>query len=334
MFSRFRGYERFAVGLGLLLLAMVCRVEAQTCYTGSEIDPPTAKAVDAAAQQYFRMSAQGDVAGLRANAMPEIAASFSGIEQAVVGNQPYFAEGQPSDTRIFVLDASEAKAAMARADFYCGIYNSADRIVFSIPNLPPGHYAVTIAKTAGEHPTTLTMVLEDAGKNSWKLAGYYARMNSIGAHDGQWFLRKARDYKQEGKRFDAWLYYLTAWDLIAPVNFMGTPQLDKLSDEIQAARPADLPSASAPLELIAGGKKFLIADMAAVPVPGDLDLRVQYTTPDAGNPTLATQDNVTVSKALLAKYPELREAFGAVIARAVDADSHSYSTLTPMKDVK
>ncbi len=223
---------------------------------------------------------------------------------------------------------------MARADFYCGIYNSADRIVFSIPNLPPGHYAVTIAKILGEHPITLTMILEDAGKNSWKLAGYYARLNSVGAHDGQWFLSKAREYKQKGQHYNAWFYYLTAWDLIAPVDFMGTPQLDKLSDEIQAARPTDLPNAGAPLELAAGGKKFLITDIAAVPVPGDLDVRVQYTTPDAGNPMLATQDNLAVSKALLAKYPELREAFGAVIARAVDAENHSYSTLTPMKDVK
>ncbi len=109
MFSHLRGCERFAAGLGLLLLVTVCAVQAQTCYTGSEIDAPTAKAVDAAAQQYFKMSAQGDVAGLRANAMPEIAANFAGIERAVVANQPYFAEGQPSDTRIFVLDASEAK---------------------------------------------------------------------------------------------------------------------------------------------------------------------------------------------------------------------------------
>jgi len=319
----------------LLLLAVVGGVHAQTCYTGLEIDAPVAQAVGAAAQQYFQLSAKGDVAGLRANAMPEIAASFSGIEQAVMANQPYLAEGQPSDTRIFLLDASDAKAALQRADFYCGIYNSADRIVFSIPNLPPGHYAVTIAKIVGEHPITLTLIVQEGEKNSWKLAGFYARRNSIGAHDGQWLLSKAREYKGKGQRFNAWFYYLTAWDLIAPVDFMGTPQLDKLSDEIQAARPVDLPSATAPLKLSAGGgKTFLVADMAAVPVPGDLDLRAQYTTPDATNPILATQDNVAVSSALLAKYPELRDAFGAVIARALDSDGHSYSTLTPMRDVK
>ena len=71
---------------------------------------------------------------------------------------------------------------------------------FSIPNLPPGRYAVSIAKVTGQHPITLTMILQDTGKNSWKLAGYYARLNSIGEHDGQWFLTKAREYKEKGQR--------------------------------------------------------------------------------------------------------------------------------------
>jgi|SRR5664279_1061633 hypothetical protein len=329
-----RDCHRFILKLGLLLLALACGAQAQTCYTGSEIDAPTAKAVDAAAQQYFRMSAQGDVTGLRANAMPEIARNFAGIEQAVVDNQSYFAQGSPSDTRIFVLDASESKAALQRANFYCGIYNSADRVGFSIPNLPPGRYAVSIAKVTGQHPITLTMILQDAGTNSWKLAGYYARPNSIGEHDGQWFLSKAREYKEKGQGYNAWFYYLTAWDLTAPVDFMGTPQLDKLSDELQAARPGDLPSTAAPLQLTAIGKTFKVTDIAAVPVPGNLDLRLQYQTPDAANPMLATQDNLAVSNALLTKYPEFREAFGAVIARATDDLGHAYSTLTPMKDLK
>src|SRR5271167_3324830 len=178
--------RRLALGVGLLVLALVCTAQAQTCDTGSEIDAPTAKAVESAALQYFNMSAQGDVAGLRANAIPEVAANFGVIEQAVVANKQFFAQGQPSSTQVFVLDASESKTALQRADFYCGIYNSPGRIVFSIPNLPPGHYAVTIAKVTGKDPITLTLILQDTGGNSWKLAGYYARLNSIGGHDGQW----------------------------------------------------------------------------------------------------------------------------------------------------
>src|SRR5664279_3426800 len=85
-----RDFQRFVLRAGLLVLALGCGAEAQTCYVGAEIDAPTATALEAAAQQYFRMSAQGDVAGLRANAMPEIAGNFGGIEQAVVSNKMYF----------------------------------------------------------------------------------------------------------------------------------------------------------------------------------------------------------------------------------------------------
>ncbi len=95
-----------------------------------------------------------------------------------------------------------------------------------------------IQKVSGEKdPVTLTMILQDVGGNSWKLAGYYPRLNAIGGHDGPWFLAKAREYKGQGEIHNAWFYFLTAWDLMAPVNFMSTPQLDKLADEMQAARP-------------------------------------------------------------------------------------------------
>lgn len=326
--------HRFILSVGLVLLAVVCSAQAQTCYTGPEIDAPSAKAVEAAAQQYFDMSVHGDVAGLRLNAIAEVSANFSGIERAVVANKQFFATGRLSNTRTFVLDASDSKAALQRADFFCGIYNSPGRVVFSIPNLPPGRYAVTIANVTGTDPITLTMILQDKGGGSWKLAGYYARLNSIGGHDGPWYLARAREYKEKGQLHNAWFYYLTAWDLIAPVNFMGTPQLDKLADEMQGARPADLPAASAPMELAASGKIFKVTDLAPVPAGNDLDLRVQYETANAANATLASQDNTAVMKALLTKLPELRDAFNAVIARATDSFGHDYGTVTLMKDVK
>jgi hypothetical protein len=330
----YRKYPQFfGVGIGLLLLILGLYCQAQECFSGSEIDPVTAKTVAAAAQQYFNLSAQGDVAGLKANSVPEVAANFSGIEQAVVANKQRFAQGQLSETRVFVLDASNSKTNWQRAEFYCGIYNSPDRVGFAIPNLPPARYAVTIAKVTGKEPITLTMILQDAGKNTWKLAGYYARLNSIGGHDGQWFLSKAREYKDKGQAHNAWLYYLTAWDLIAPVDFMSTPQLDKLTDEIQGARPADMLASGSALEL-AGGKAVKLTNVAAVLVGADFDLRVQYELADVSNPALASQENAAVMKAVLMKYPEFRDAFAGLIARATDSSGHEYATLTPMKDVK
>ena len=324
----------FALAIGAIALALACAGRAQECYSGSEIDPATAKAVETAAQQYYSMSAHGDVAGLKANAVPEVAASFGGIERAVVSHEAYFAQGLATETRIFLLDASNSKTNWQRADFYCGIYNSPNRTGISIPNLPPGRYALTIASVAGKTPATLTLVLAEAGRNSWKLAGYYARANSLGEHDGQWFVSKAREYKAKGQTHNAWLYYLTAWDLLAPVDFVSTPPLDKLSDESQAARPTDLPSAEAPLRLAAGDKTFTVMELSAVPVGGELYVRAQYDSPNAGSQAIASQDNAAVMKALLARYPEMREAFGGVAARATDTSGHEYVTTTPMKDIK
>jgi hypothetical protein len=320
--------------LGVLMLALACAAQAQECFSGSEIDAATGKALESTAQQFYNMSAHGDVAGLQSNAVPEVAANFAGIEAAVISHQAYFAQAQPTETRLFLLDATNSKTNWQRADFYCGIYNSPNRIGISIPNLPPGRYALTIAPVAAKNPATLTLVLAESGKNSWKLAGYYARANSLGGNDGQWFRSKAREYKDKGQVHNAWLYYLTAWDLMAPVDFVSTPTLDKLSDELQAARPADLPSADAPMQLAAGAKTFKVTDLSAVPVGTELYVRVQYDSPGAGTPAVASQDNGAVIKALLAKYPEMRDAFGGVAARATDGPGHEYVTLTAMKDLK
>jgi hypothetical protein len=177
------------------------------------------------------------------------------------------------------------------------------------------------------------MILQDMG-GSWKLAGYYPRLSAIGGHDGQWYLTKAREYKAANQLHDAWFYYLTAWDLMAPVNFMGNPQLDKVAEEMQSVRPSDLPSDQSPMSLSANGKVFKVTELAPVPIGDDLNLRVRYESPNAGNNALAFQDNMAVIKAIVAKYPELRGAFNGVVARAVDSSGHDYGSLLAMKDVK
>jgi hypothetical protein len=279
------------------------------------------------------MSVHGDVAGLKANAIPAIAGDFSSIEQAVVTNKEFLAGGEATITGTYLLDASQAKATLPRADFYCGIFNSPDRIGFFIPNLPPGRYAMVFQKIAGKDPITLTLILQETA-GGWKLAGYYPRLDAIGGHDGQWYLAKAREYKAKGQAHNAWFYYLTAWDLLAPVNFMSTPQLDKAADEMQAARPADLPANGTTMSLTANGQVFKVTEVTPVPIDNNLYVRIVYVTPDAANSHLASQDNLAVIRALVAKYPELRDAFYAVVARAVDDRGHDFGTVVPMKDVK
>lgn len=324
--------SHFAI-LMLVVFASVRTLPAQTCSSGADLDAATKNALDTAAKQYLEMSKNGDVAGLKANAIPQITGDFGSIERAVVTNRPYLAEGQSSFTATYLLDASEGKAPLPRAEFYCGIYNSTDRTAFFITNLPPGRYAIVMQKVNGKDPITLTLILQNVG-GAWKLAGYYPRLDDIGGHDGQWYLNRARELKTKGQLHDAWFYYVTAWDLSAPVNFMSTPQLDKIAEEMQAARPSDLPSRDAPLTLSANGKVFKVTEMTAVPENNNLNLVIRYTNEEATNNSAAFQDNVAVMKAIVAKYPELRDIFTAVNADAVDSSGHEYGTLLPVKDLK
>src|SRR5271157_5291435 len=275
------------------LWAAAPAAQAQSCFNGPDLDAPTKNAIESAARRYLDMSVHGDVAGLKANAIPAITGDFGAIEQAVVTNKEALAGAEPTIAGTYLLDASQAKAALPRANFYCGVYNSADRISFSIPNLPPGRYAIVLQKINGKDPITLTLILQDMA-GAWKLAGYYPRLNTIGGHDGQWYLSKAREFKSNGQLHNAWFYYLTAWDLLAPVDFMSTPQLDKIADEMQATRPNDLPNTGAPMSLSASGKVFKVTEITPVPVDNNVALRNLHVTPDAANPRLANQDNLAV----------------------------------------
>ncbi|MGB9254897.1 MAG: hypothetical protein WCC25_08700, partial [Candidatus Korobacteraceae bacterium] len=106
-------YRFHIIRLCLLLIivsAVSCSLPAQTCSTGSDLDAATKSAIDNAATQYLQMSKNVDVAGLKANAIPQLAGDFSSIEQAVVTNKPYLAGGQATIAGTYLLDASQAKA--------------------------------------------------------------------------------------------------------------------------------------------------------------------------------------------------------------------------------
>jgi hypothetical protein len=67
----------------------------------------------------------------------------------------------------------------------------------------------------------------------------------------------------------------------------------------------------------------------------DLDLVVKYQCADVSNTAQTFQDNAAVMKALVGKYPEFRDAFDGVVARAVEPTTgRDYGSLLPMKDIK
>jgi len=322
--------------LAVVLLA-VGRAGGQTCLSADDMDAASRTALESAARQYFELAAKGDVARLRQDAIPSLAANFGGIETAVKEHQESFAGATATARPPFLLQAEEGKEPLERAEFLCGVFGksgqTANSAVFVIPNLPPGSYGTVILDVASKVPSTLSFVLQKVG-NGWKLAGFYARPAQIAGHDGKWFWDRAREFKGKGQTRNAWFYYLEARELTAPVPVMSTMATDRIYDEMQSVQPTDLPAAGNTVDLAAGGKTYKLTSAFPVGVGNDLDLVVKHAAADVSNANQTFQDNVAVIHALVAKYPELRDGFAAIIARAVEPSGKDYGTMVAMKEIK
>ena len=308
----------------------------QSCLTADEMDAATRNGLTAAGRQNFDWSAKGDVASMRQNAIPSVAADFGGIEAAVKESQANFAGAQATPRAPFLLKA-EGKEPLERAEFLCGVFGksgqTANSAVFVIPNLPPGSYGTVILDVASKVPSTLSFVLQKTG-NDWKLAGFYARPTQVAAHDGKWFWDRAREFKGKGQNHNAWFYYLEARDLMAPVPVMSTMATDRIYDEMQSVQPTDLPAAGNTVDLAAGGKTYKLTSAFPLGLGGDLGLVVKYAAADVSKTNQTYRDNVAVIYALVARYPELRDGFAAIIVRAVEPSGKDYGSMVAVKDMK
>lgn len=327
--------------LWLLLLGTFvygASANAQTCQSAVDMSADVQTALKTTAQHYFEMAAHGDTAALKQNSIASVAASFGGIEAVVKENQAAFAGAKETVRPPFLLIA-DGPEPLVRAEFLCGIFGrtgqTENSAVFVLPNLPPGKYGVTIldlnsGQVAG---STLTFILQQMG-TEWKLAGLYARSSQASGHDATWFIQHARDFKAKSKTHDAWLYYREAIALSIPVDFMSTMFTDKLYEEVQSTQPADLPANGNAVDLNSGGKVYHLTEIFPLAVGNDLDVVVKYQCPDVSNTARTFEENMALIKALVAKLPELREAFAGVVARAVEPSGHDYGSLLAMKDIK
>jgi hypothetical protein len=322
--------------LGTLII-LSGTIQAQTCLTSDDMDAPTKGALASTGQRFFDLVAKGDTATLRQNAIPSLAGDFSGIEGSIKDNQANFAGAKATPRSPYFLKA-EGTAPLPRAEFLCGVFGpngqTATSSEFVIPNLPPGNYGIVILDVPTTKAAfTVSFVLQQSGTD-WKLGGFYAKSTQISGHDGNWFADRARQFKAKGQLHNAWFYFVEARELLVPVPFMYTQKTDKLYDESQAAKPADLPADSATTDLVGAGKTYKLTALFPLIVGDDLDVVVKYQSPDVSNSTQTFAENMAVIKALLLKYPEFRDAFAGVVVRAVEPSGRDYGAMLQMKDVK
>jgi len=325
------------VALTVLLLTAFSRSQT-TCFTSDDMDAATRGALQAAAMRYFNMVVGGDAASLKQNSITSVASDFAWIENTIKDNQANLAGAHATPRTPFLLKA-EGTAPLPRAEFLCGVFGATGQTTnsaeFIIPNLPPGSYGVVTLDVATQKvPYTLSFVLQQQSAN-WKVGGFFLRNTQIAGHDSNWFLDRARSFKTKGQTHNAWLYFVQGRELSISVPFMYTQASDKLYDEAQSVKPTDFPSDGGTTDLTAPtGKTYKLTSIFPLAVAQDLDLVVKYQAPDVSNTGQTFQDNMAVMKALLLKFPELRDAFDGIVARGVEPSGRDYGSLMPMKDIK
>jgi hypothetical protein len=323
--------------LSIFLLSGFLRAHAQTCFTSADMDEPTRSSLQSVGKRYFDMAARGDSASLQQNAIASLASNFTGIANAVKDNQAALSGTQGTPRPPYLLKV-EGNAALPRAEFLCGVFGpngqTANSAEFIIPNLAPGSYGlITLDANGANGPRTVSFVLEQHGAD-WKLGGFYVKDPKIKGHDGNWFADQARAYKAKAQNHNAWFYYVEARELLVPVPFMYTQLTDKLYDESQSVKPTDLPVDGGTTQLPGAGKTYSLTAVFPLPVGSDFDLVVKYQAADISDTGKTFQENSAVMKALLAKFPEFRDAFDGIVARAVPPSGPDYGSVLPVKDIK
>jgi hypothetical protein len=276
----------------------------------------------------------GDEAAVQANTIPAVAADFSGIRGSIEYLRPLIQRAAITVDALYILDASQDPAGEARTDFYCG----SPIVVLNFTNIPPATYALAIVHATGvAQPQQVSLILSKSAGGRWMLAGFFDKPMIAAGHDGLWYWNSARQYKQTKMDWDAWLYYHMAANLLDPLQFLSSPNLQKLQGETDQVKPENFPGAQ-PLRITVQSGTFDVTSIDTSTELGGLDLDVHYA-PDPTqasqlqNPPMAREQVSSIMAALLQLHPELSKAFHGIWVHADQGNASLFALELPMNQI-
>jgi hypothetical protein len=308
---------------------------AVTCTTQSQMTEAQRTVYAQAVQGLAAEIQSGNVSAVKASTIPSVAAQFDGIAGTIQSVSPIIQGAALTIQSIYGLRATDLKSAQD-TQFFCSVPGSQLLINIAIPQLPPGDFAFAVVHATGtRQPQQVAMILnnEPTGSTQWKLAGIFVRPLTAVGHDGVWYWTQARAYANKRQQWNAYFYYQTAAYLLSPVDFISSPNLDKLQKEMNSVRPDGL-SDTEPMKIAANGQTFDITNIHTDGSLGGLDLVVNYKTSDISDPVATRSRNVEVMKALLSQHPELREAFHGLWVYANAENQKPFAIELPMSQIQ
>lgn len=334
MFRIMRDLRWGLMALAVLGVLLPDGANAATCTTQAQMTPAERDALAGTARNLVNQVKTGNVAGLRAETIPSVAAQFGAIAAAANRLRPMVENATITVNDVYAMDASTEPAGKSQTEFYCG----SPVVMLTFSNLPPGKYGLAIVHATGvPKPQQISLILSEENGSRWMLAGFLSRPMVEGGHNGIWYWRQAREYAAKNAKWSAWLYYQTAAYLLNPAQFVSSPNFQKLNREMDQAKPANAPGAR-PMMLDANGSAFAIRSIGTTTEFGTLDLEVRYEPNSAQlaelrDPVAARKQMIAVMNALLTDYPELRSAFHGIWVRAISGNASVFALDLPMNQI-
>lgn len=303
---------------------------AASCTTQAELPAQDRAALAAVGGRISDAVLQQDYATLRAALLAAETGEWDAIRAAVEQAAALGKGGQTQLRNLYLLDASSLKAA-GDTQFFCSNASGSLTVTVTMRSLPPGRYALVLADATGAAMAgQMGIVLAwdpTSVPASWKLAGLSARQGVFDGHDGIWYWTHARELAKN-QPWSAWYSYEAARWLLVPVDFLSSPNLEKLGQEQTQLKGS--PQDAFPYTVRDGDRTWKIDSLGLDATLRQADLGVTYES--VGVTDLAAQhtEAIAVLSALLKAQPELRGNFHGLWAYAMRDGKRSPVMELPM----
>ena len=293
--------------IGLVLLTAPAACLGASCTTQAELNSLDREALAAAGARISTAVVQQNLGALQAALLPSEVGNWENIRGAVEDAAPLVKGGQAQLRSLYLLD-NTAQSAPADTQFFCSNASGSMTVTITMRALPPGRYAVVLADAAGAPlggQMGFILAWDGAGANgAWKLGGVSVRQGTFEGHDGVWYWTRARELAKLNLPWSAWYCYDAARYLLVPVDFLSSPNLEKL--EAEQTQLKDSPLTAFPYSIPDGARTWKVDSVHLDPSLHEADLGVTYESTGVTDPAALRTEAVAVLSAFLKLHPGLR----------------------------
>ena len=321
--------------LGSVMVLAPIASHATSCTAQAELGSLDRDALSAASGRVAAAVLAQDFNALQANLLPQEASEWDGIRATVEQATPLVKGGNFQLRDVYLLDASD-QTATQDTQFFCSNATGSLTVTINMAALPPGRYAVILADASGASLAgQMGLVLAwDGAATQWKLAGLTVRPGVFDGHDGVWYWLRARELAKTDPKSDswsAWFSYDAARYLLLPVDFLVSPNLQKLHQEQSLIAPS--PESQLPLSLPDGDRTWKIDEVGLDASLHEPDLGVAYESTGVTDPAALRTEATAVMSSFLKAHPDIRANFHGLWAYAEKDGKRTPVMELPMKEI-